>query len=241
MVGGALSALTLKERKSILRTTFFSHPDVLNDILKTYSNTDVDTYNFEDDPSGEVIWYRASKNAVAQSPLELTLPGNPSLDDVERVVIMICEKFRSLVEDNQLAKLLYNEDGKAKHESAAQLIFFGIADAYCAANNLDISPESDAGRGPVDFKFSHGAKGKFLVELKLTSNNQLQHGFETQLPIYIKAEGATRGVFLVIDNGGYTEGRMKRFQQSVKDAGDTPLKVIMIDGSVRKSASKAKY
>ncbi|MBV5349814.1 hypothetical protein JZU71_01240, partial [bacterium] len=69
---------------------------------------------------------------------------------------------------------------------------FGIASSYCIANDLDISPESDAGRGPVDFKFSNGSKGKVLVEIKLTSNNQLQHGFESQLPIYMKAEGAIR-------------------------------------------------
>jgi hypothetical protein len=99
----------------------------------------------------------------------------------------------------------------------------------------------DAGRGPVDFKFSNGSRGKFLVELKLTSNNQLQHGFEAQLPIYMKAEGARRGVYLVIDNGGCTETRMKRFQRCVKDAGDSPLKVIMVDGSIRKSASKADH
>jgi hypothetical protein len=142
MIGGALSALTLAEKKRILRKTFVAHPEVLSEVLKTYSNSEVDAYNFDDDPSGEVIWYRASKDAVAKNPLMLDLPGNPSLADVEKVVMIICEKFRTLVEDNQLAKLLYDEGGKTKHESAAQLLFFGIAQSYCEASGLDISPES---------------------------------------------------------------------------------------------------
>ena len=61
-----------------------------------------------------------------------------------------------LIENNQLSKLLYNSDGTRKRESAAQLVFFGIASSYCAANDLDITPEANSGRGPVDFKFSKG-------------------------------------------------------------------------------------
>ena len=38
--------------------------------------------------------------------------------------------------------------------SIAQLAFFGLRHAYCEANDLDISPEPDAGVGPMDFKIS---------------------------------------------------------------------------------------
>ncbi len=238
-IGGALSTIALAEKKKILRETFVHHPDVLKEIIKTYINSVAEFYNFYNDPSGEVIWYRASKSAVEEYPLDLKLNKNPSLDEVENIVIQICTRFQTLVEDNQLAKLLYDEKGKAKHESAAQLLFFGIASTYCLVNNLDISPESDAGRGPVDFKFSNGAKGKVLVEIKLTSNNQLQHGFESQLPIYMKAEGSIRGVYLVIDNGGCSDGRMKKFIECVNSASKNAPRVVLVDGSVKKSASKA--
>lgn len=238
-IGGALSTVALAEKKKILRETFVRHPEVLKDLIKTYIESVTEFYDFNCDPSGEVIWYRTSKTVVNEYPLDLKLTKNPSLDEVEGIVLQICDRFRTLIEDNQLAKLLYDDHGKTKHESAAQLLFFGIATTYCLANNLDISPESDAGRGPVDFKFSNGAKGKVLVEIKLTSNNQLQHGFESQLPIYMKAEGTSRGVYLVIDNSGCSEARMKRFLECVKKAPQNSLQVIMVDGSVRKSASKA--
>jgi len=172
--------------------------------------------------------------------LSLKLPESPTLSEVEAVVLKICGHFKRLVEDNQLARLLYDKEGKPKHESAAQLLFYGIADAYCRANNLDLSPESDGGRGPVDFKMSRGFNGKVVVELKLTSNKQLLHGFESQLPIYQRAESAPKGILLVIDNGGAGAARLRAFRGKVNDAGPLAPAVFWVDGVPRPSASVAK-
>lgn len=239
LIGSSLSAATLADRKKATRNTFIKYPDILRHVLQTYLKAQPSFYDFENDPSGEVIWYEASKKVVDQQPLSLSLSAKPTLDEVEAVVIKICEHFGSLVTNNQLAKLLYDAKDKPKHESAAQLLFFGIASAYCAANDLDLSPESDAGRGPVDFKISSGFTGKVLVEIKLTSNYQLRHGFEAQLPIYQAAEGTTRGIYLVIDNGGYTEARMAAFQKATQEAIPPCPRLMWVDGSVRQSASKA--
>ena len=218
MIGTSLSAATLADKKRALRETFVSHPEVLADLLKAYLKSNPEFYDFRNDPAGEVIWYRASRDVVSSSPLKLGLPTNPTIDDVEKVALQICEHFKHLVEDNQLARLLYDDKGIRKHESASQLLFFGIADAYCTANKLDLSPESDAGRGPVDFKVSSGFDGKVLVEIKLTSNQQLLHGFEIQLPVYMKAENSIRGIYFVIDNGGYSKARMDRFKDAIHRA-----------------------
>lgn len=241
MIGTSLSAATLADKKRALRETFVSHPEVLVDLLRAYIKSDPEFYDFRNDPAGEVIWYRASRDVVSSAPLDLVLPAKPTIDDVEKVVRQICEHFKRLVEDNQLARLLYDEKGVRKHESASQLLFFGIAEAYCTANRLDLSPESDAGRGPVDFKISSGFEGKVLVEIKLTSNNQLLHGFEVQLPIYMKAENSIRGIYFVIDNGGYSKARMDRFSEAVKKAPRPCPAVVMVDGSIRLSASKATH
>ena len=241
MIGTSLSAATLADKKRALRETFVSHPEVLADLLKAYLKSNPEFYDFRNDPAGEVIWYRASRDVVSSSPLKLGLPTNPTIDDVEKVALQICEHFKHLVEDNQLARLLYDDKGIRKHESASQLLFFGIADAYCTANKLDLSPESDAGRGPVDFKVSSGFDGKVLVEIKLTSNQQLLHGFEIQLPVYMKAENSIRGIYFVIDNGGYSKARMDRFKDAIHRAPRPCPTVVMVDGSIRLSASKAKH
>jgi hypothetical protein len=77
--------------------------------------------------------------------------------------------FKKNIEENKL--LLYREDGRARHEVFAQRLFFAVADAYCDANNVDLSREVNAGNGPVDFKLSIGYKGRILVEVKKSSNS----------------------------------------------------------------------
>ncbi len=239
IVGGSLHSLTSKERKTRVRDAFEKHPDALEQVLNAYKNAAPGFYDFIDDPSGETIWYRASKALPPSQKLDLKLSAKPTLDEVYGIARKICEHFRHLIEDNQLARLLYDKNGYRKHESAAQLIFFGVAQAYCEANDLDLSPESDGGRGPVDFKVSSGFEGKVLVEIKLTSNQQLLHGYQKQLPIYQKAERAQRGIYLVINNGGATKTRWQAFSDAVRAAGSDGPEVMVVDGSIRASASKA--
>lgn len=137
-------------------------------------------------------------------------------------------------------KLLYDDKNNPKHENAVQLLLFGIADAYCVANGIDISREVNNGQGPVDFKFSEGAQNKILVEVKLTSNQQLIHGISKQLPIYMEQENARKAIYLIIENGHF-----KRYEsfQNYYNGLDTSTKekisYIYVDGTVRESASKA--
>jgi len=241
LIAGSLRSLTTAERKARVKEAFIQHPTVLAQVISAYEAAGAKFYDFRDDPAGETIWYRVSKTLPTTSALPLTLPPKPTLDDVFAVAEKICLHFQKLIEDNQLCRLLYDKGGHRKHESASQLLFFGVASAYCEANDLDLSPESDGGRGPVDFKVSAGFKGKVLVEIKLTSNLQLAHGFEKQLPIYQAAEDAQRGIYLVIQNGGITDQRWDAFSDIVKSAGANAPKVIVVDGIVRRSASKADY
>lgn len=238
LIGFAWGELTAAEKKERRRDIFKRRPDILIEVINAYRAQEAQRYDFDADPAGQVIWYRVAKDVAQTSPLALALSANPTLEEVEGVVLRICEHFKVLIEDNQLARLLYNTDKSPKHEEAAQLLFFGIADAYCTANNLDLAPESDAGRGPVDFKVSRGADAKVVVELKLTSNKHLQRGFESQLPIYQAAERAQRGIYLVVNNGGITDNRLTTFRASVQAAGPAAPTVLWVDGSIRPSASK---
>ncbi|WP_404604395.1 hypothetical protein [Caballeronia udeis] len=240
IIGSAWSRATISEKKEILRNSFTKYPEILLELLEDYKAAGRSLYDFKDDPSGETLWYRSAKQFSKEYPLALTLESPTDTGRVFAVVKLICEHFKVLIEDNQLCKLLYDKGGKRKHESAAQLLFYGIATAYCQANGIELSPESDGGRGPVDFKMSSGFDGRVLVEVKLTSNSQLFHGFDKQLPIYQKAERATRGVYLFIDNG-MSEDRMEAFKKHVTSAGADAPEVMIVDGIVRPSASKANY
>lgn len=238
LVGSTWRDVTTSQKKEILKDCFIERPDVLAMVLEAYAGTARQLYNFDSDPSGEVVWYRAARTVAKEVPLKLEMPKDPAKEDVETVVWAICEHFKYLVEDNQLARLLYNDRERPKHESAAQLLFFGIASAYCQANNLDLTMESQAGRGPVDFKASRGFREKLLVEVKLTRNPKLVHGFEKQLPIYQQAEKAAKGVFLVLDNGG-PESALPNLMKRVNEAGHAAPRVMIVDANLKPSASKA--
>ncbi|MEQ1105558.1 hypothetical protein [Acinetobacter ursingii] len=239
LLGNAYKSVTLQEKKHHVKNVFIQHPDLLKDLLEAYSKSKPSYYDFGEDKTGEVIWYRTAQNALADQPLELTLGKNPSLDEVYDVVKKICLHFKELIENNGLSKLLYDGKDKRKHESAAQLLFFGIACAYCHANHLDLSPETNAGRGPVDFKISAGTMNKVLVEVKLTSNNQLAHGYEKQLPIYLEAEKSQKGIYLVLYNDGITQKRWESFNTLVKDTQLENLEVVIVNAIPKASASIA--
>lgn len=124
---------------------------------------------------------------------------------------------------------------------AAQLLFYGIADSYCDANDIDLTKEGNNGRGPVDFKLSRGVRDKIVVEVKLTSNPQLIHGIEIQLPIYMKQEKTKQAIYLIIDTGhtkrlenfiGFYNNLDKEFKMKIS--------YLIIDGTPKLSASKTK-
>ena len=209
-------------------------------LVTAYKSFPKTAYDFSSDPAGEYAWLAAAREYVSTHPLDLSSSPLETSDDVFSITKTICGRFKTLIEDNGLSKLLYDSNGSPKRESAAQLLFFGIADAYCDANNIDLTKEGNNGRGPVDFKLSRGAYDKVVVEAKLTSNSQLRHGIETQLPIYMKQERTKKAVYLIIDNGHPKAlDNFIRFYNDLGKAEKDKLSYLIIDATIKPSASKA--
>jgi hypothetical protein len=223
--------------KQDVRETIFKHPEILSDLIEQYRQKARARYDFEDDRAGQVVWHENANAAAAEYPLKLTLPARPAIVDISAVVMAICHRFRHLIENHGLWKLLYDKSSKPKHEEAAQLVFFGIAHAYCEANNLAISPESDGGRGPVDFKFATGYELSVVVEVKLSRNKALKSGFTKQLPTYVLSEKAKHGIYLIVDNGAAAK-TLQSFNDFVAASPRSHLDVVYVDGRPKASASK---
>ena len=233
---GSRNKLNKKEILSLM----CDNENFRNTIISAYKDAPKVAYDFSLDPSGEYIWYAAAKEYTNNYPMNFGITPIKTIDDVWSVTQLICDQFKSLIEDNKLSELLYNSDGKPKHESAAQLLFYGIADAYCTANDVDLTKEGNTGRGPVDFKLSHGAEDKVVVEVKLTSNKQLKHGIEKQLPIYMKQEKTKKAIYLIIDNGNEKAlDGFKKFHNELSTEEREKIPYIVIDGTKKPSASKA--
>lgn len=110
---------------------------------------------------------------------------------------------------------------------------------FCTKFNWDFSPETDSGRGPVDFKVSRG-NDKTVIEVKLTSNKDCEHGLEVQIEEYAKAEGTDSKIFLLVDNGSRSDRiqAVHRKRNEMEANGLSPATVIVIDAVPKDSASK---
>jgi hypothetical protein len=155
------------------------------------------------------------------------------------VVEQIIENFRHMIEDRRYSEELYH-DGRPRAEKAAQRMFFLVAQAFCKANDLDLTPEADTGNGPVDFKISSGFSGRALVEIKLSTNGKLVAGYTRQLEAYATAEEAKLAYYLIVDvgqMGNRYEALMA--EKNIRAMEGKPLRpIFVVDGSRKLSASK---
>lgn len=224
--------------KDSLKDFALNHPDLIQDAIEIYRAKAVQHYDYNEDRSGEASWLPAAQIATQNNPLQLQLPESPTTIQVFNLVRSICTKFKSLIEDNGLSQLLYNSDGHPKHETASQLLFYGISEAYCHANGIMIARESDGGRGPVDFKFGTNMQNSVLVEIKKSTNTSgLKKGIQSQLPAYMNAEGAKQAIYLVIDVG-YTKAAIANLNEINAAINGTSISIIHVSGALQPSASK---
>jgi hypothetical protein len=192
------------------------------------------------DPKGVVQWETASRTFTAANPLALEPPSTGSQFD--EVIEQIIERFRLFIEEQRGWYLLW--DGvDEKPELAPQLVFYGIARNYCEANNIVIDPETDFGRGPVDFKFSNGYEHRAHLEVKKLHNGKFWNGLDRQLPAYLSSDAVKKGWFLAVRyrDGKQWDERQQELPGRVKQAAEVHgrcLRSALVDARRPKSASK---
>lgn len=155
-----------------------------------------------------------------------------------RVVKDTVALFKRHVETGNLWEELWLGD-KPKKERASQLIYYAIADSFCKANDIDISPEANMGGGPVDFKFSSGYSARVLVEMKRSSGTII-HGYEKQLEFYRNASQTEFSLFVIMDYGdlGTKLNTIRDIREARLAAGERASEIIVIDARQKVSASK---
>lgn len=240
IIGTEWKKASTTEKKQSLKKILLEHPDLFQSLIDDYRKAPPEIYDFLEDPAGFIRWVEAAHDYINKYPLELNSNNIASADEVLKLVFQICNKFKQLIKHNGLSKELYNEEtGKPRREETSQKLLFAVADSYCEANNIDLTRESDAGRGPVDFKFSSGYTSRVLIELKL-SKNGLMKGYTKQLEVYKKSERTEHAVFLVVivtDNIKKVE-QLKEYVGNLKKNEGTCPELVVIDGRIKPSASK---
>lgn len=239
-IGGIWTSMTRKEKDQAKIAALQSKAS-FETLLELVQSAAPEPYDFHTDKEGEIFWRKLLTSIALNHPKDLSKFSNKklTLDDVDAIVLEILEQFQDLIENKGLWKELWAEDGKPRKEKAAQRLLFAVAYSYCKANDLDLSPEADSGNGPVDFKLSQGFGSKVVVEIKLSTNGSVVHGYEKQLEIYKKADDTERGYFLLIDVGSIGKKYAKVQQlrdQHLQDIG-VASKIIYVDGHQKASAS----
>lgn len=224
--------------KAYLRKEVLSAPELVDEMLRRYRDGRAEPYDFDRDPMGHRCAHRHGKEIAEKFPLALANEQVQSVEDVERIASTICDHFKTVIENNGVWRMLYDNQGQPLHEKHAQLAFFTLADTYCRNANIDLSREVNSGRGAIDFKMSKGYNSRVLIEIKLTTNQQLNHGYEKQIREYAKAEKTERTIYLVIEVEGTPRERLERFDALVRSAETRYPRIWRVDGRHKSSASK---
>jgi hypothetical protein len=236
---GNFAQASVTDKKKAVREISLRSVRILRLILKAVAGAS-ESYDEKADLDG----YYQFRRILYQDPQVfsgmLKPPATMDAAGLRQTVLDIIEQFRKLVEDNNMWELLWNGTSH-RHERASQLLFFAVATVMCAVNNVDISPETNSGGGPVDFKFSTGFYGRLVVEMKL-SKGTVESGYKNQLEIYKKAAATSAGIFVVMDIGGmgYKLRKIERLRDTARAAGEPASDIIVIDAKRKASASKRK-
>ena len=223
--------LTTSKIKKIIRDYVYQTPDAVNILANHITNISGKSYSPSIDELGITNAIRIREFIVSK---ELVSDEKQP----EKIIDLLISKFQSKLSNNNDIKkqLLYNGT-QPKKEQAWQALFNVYADMFLEENNLDITPEAQTGRGPVDFKISKGSKERFLIEIKLSTNKKYKQGFEKQLKAYKDATNNVKKVYyLFIELEENDEKRNALI--GLKNASNLNAEVIFIDGRLLPSASK---
>jgi hypothetical protein len=114
------------------------------------------------------------------------------------IIASIIRQYKLFIEQQGGWYLLWERPGDDKPEHAAQLLFRGLAQSYCRANNISVDAEVNLGRGPVDFKFSNGYLMRAHLEVKKMHNGKFWNSLEAQLAAYMASDEVHDGWFVAI-------------------------------------------
>ncbi|MFE9318928.1 hypothetical protein ACFYNV_28185 [Streptomyces albidoflavus] len=215
------------------------NPDIVALYLKKLEDESKEPYSLTNDPNLVVKWYEMGSTLAPSAPLSFA-PQTP--EQFEEFLQTVIDSFKHGIEEQDAWQLLWYKN-HAREERAAQALFRSSVIHYCRANNIDLTGESNAGRGPVDFKFSQGWGSRALIEMKLVRNSKFWDGILAQQPQYQVSEEVTRGFFVAI---GYTDAqchpdiakKIERAADLVSETAGKKITGLLVDARPKDSASR---
>ncbi|MBD2184006.1 hypothetical protein H6S82_03115 [Planktothrix sp. FACHB-1355] len=211
-IGKTWKEVIRRFNKKNLRELLLEDPELLKDLIENYKNKPFQSYNFDADINGEIVWYEKSQYYVQNYPLESICDKNLKPENLLSSVLLICQKFKDLIEKYGLSEFFYIKNSKeTRKESAAQKLFYGIAYGYSLDSNLVLNLQNNTGRLAIEFQTKPGRK-KVLVETKLTTNSRNINWFKTQIADLQQDDANYCRVYIFIDILGGSRESFKALQ-----------------------------
>lgn len=213
-------------KKEYLLENIFKDPEKLNRVIDAYKKSKVDKCDFYEDSDYFVNFCKSTVNIHESTQSDSFIAAKEILTN-----------YKEWVELHRGA-IVINPKNYTALEKNVQRTVHAVALMYCKNNNWDISPETDSGRGPVDFKISRGMD-KTVIEIKLTSNAQCVHGLKVQIEEYAKSENTNKKLFVLVyvGTGKQRIEAVKNAWLMLKHEGKSPAEIIEINAVEKKSAS----
>jgi hypothetical protein len=213
--------------------------EIVKRFFKSLEEERHEAYPVEEDPKGLTNPQESRSSIYARFPGTF-IPSGP--EEFANWVQSLIHAYSHSIEQQDAWKLLWYK-AHGREEAVAQRLFRLMVVPFCRFHNVDVTPESNAGRGPVDFKFSQGWKARAIVELKLVRNTDFWNGIIKQVPAYAKAE-EVKSAFVV--GIAYTDEEMqessiavvKKAAKLASERNSITIDPVIIDARVKPSASK---
>lgn len=175
--------------------------ELVDRYFSSLENKRWDAYPLTDDPHRRLNPGQTGNALLSEYPV-VAIPETQS--QVPAFVTELVRNYAYCIEQRGIWRSLWYKD-RGLPESNAQRLFYLTAINFCRQNNIQVTPESNAGRGPVDFVFGDQWKDRALVELKLVRNTAFWDGIMKQVPAYARAEEIHAAFFVGI---AYTDEEM---------------------------------
>ena len=131
--------------------------------------------------------------------------------------------LKDVIENKGGHRLFYSKGQPIKREEDLQILYRLV----WHGTKFDVSREVNDGRGPADFKISHGATDKTVVEMKLASNRSLKRNLQKQAELYQKASDAESALKIILF---FDEHEERRTIAILKELGlDKSKDIFLID------------
>ena len=243
-VNGEWKSYVSAGQKNVMKNALMNSKKAYEAAISYYRSLSAYAYDFTED--NKHFYFEARiKEIVCDALKSVAIPAKLTAGDVldaTREAVML---YKACIENHRSYKLMYYEKGKvAKSEDYAQELLYVISEAYLKAKgfDIDISPEADTGLGKLDFKFSHGSNSRVIIETKLSNNQNLLHGYVSQLPDYMKAQGAVYGFFVVVivDSPKNQKSQMRKLWDIKSKAAINNKEIIFVSATEKLTASKKK-